>query len=402
MGSLFGFNCRVLNISDISENRRYVDRRYHFRPFPTVFRPPFDIKQGNIDITYHPRGRVVDRWYPKTDSGGNPIPFEYRLEATSDGRAGARVALSVDIEALKPPLLDGGMEYRGMLTMFGQPHTFAFCLSPRARVTGTLEMDGRTEHIEGIGKVGLQWAPYNFGKKNHPLKRIKHEYFGGHLSNGWDFGMWRQYDTLRSNRLLPFSGIFALLEDNTMAATNDYTLEPVSYFKNRGWSKGTGPLLRTGPKGHYVSHACRLIVPEWDADLIISPVMEENTQAVFVEYYFGPTEITGTIQGKEVHGIGFKEGTKLWYEDYEMVQMMRSTLKGLSDEAFVGSRASVQRKLTNDLEEVLSAVLVGDKSRAKELLRGDLALISESIKEKTIGGPATSLSDLCRDFIDRL
>ena len=34
MGKLFGFSCRVLNVADIAEKKRYVDRRYHFRPFP--------------------------------------------------------------------------------------------------------------------------------------------------------------------------------------------------------------------------------------------------------------------------------------------------------------------------------------------------------------------------------
>jgi len=402
MGKLFGFNCRVLNITDISEKRRYIDRRYHFRPFPGLFRPPFDIKEGNLDITYHPRGGGIERWYAKRDSSGNPLPFEYHLEASSNGKSGARINLSVDLEALKPPLLDGAMDYRGMLTMFAQPYTFAFCLSPRVKVRGTLGLAGRTEHIEGIAKVGLQWAPNHFGKKNHPLKRIKHECFSGHLSNGWDFGLWRQYDTLRYNRLMPFSGIFALFEDNTMATTNDYTLEPISYCKNRGWPRGAGPLFRTGPKDHYVTHAARLTIPEWDADLVISPRLEDNTQAVFVEYYFGPTEITGRIHGKEVYGVGFSEGTKLWYQEHELIQMMQNTLKNLPDQVFVGARATVQRKLINDLEEALTAAQVGDKSRAKELLRGDLALISENIKEGMIEAPAVSLSDLCRDLIGRL
>ena len=68
---------------------------------------------------------------------------------------------------------------------------------------------------------------------------------------------------------MPFSGIFALFEDNTMATTNDYTLEPISYCKNRGWPRGAGPLFRTAPKNHYVTHAARLTIPEWDADTCI-------------------------------------------------------------------------------------------------------------------------------------
>ena len=155
MGKLFGFSCRVLNVADIAEKKRYVDRRYHFRPLPSLYKPPFAITEGNLDITYHPRGGSVDRWYPKKDPAGNLLPFEYHLEASSNAKSGAQTKLSVDLEALKPPLLDGGMDYRGTLTMFGQPNTFAFCLSPRVKVRGTLEIAGKTEHIEGVGKVGL-------------------------------------------------------------------------------------------------------------------------------------------------------------------------------------------------------------------------------------------------------
>jgi hypothetical protein len=82
--------------------------------------------------------------------------------------------------------------------------------------------------------------------------------------------------------------------------------------------------------------------------------------------------------------------------------MMRNTLKNLPDQAFIGTRATIQRKLNNDLEEALTAVQVGDKSRAKELLRADLAFISQNIKVEMTGAPAASLSDLCKDFQGRL
>jgi hypothetical protein len=269
-------------------------------------------------------------------------------------------------------------------------------------VRGTLEIAGKTEHIEGVGKVGLQWAPKQFGSKNKPIKRIKHQYLGGNLSNGWDFGLWRQYDTLRYNRLLPFSGIFALFEDNTMATTNNYTFEPISYYQNRTWPKEAGPIFRTAPKNSYIPYAVRLIVPEWDADLVITPVLEDNTQAVFVEYFFGPVEIAGKARGKEVYGVGFLEGTKLYYQEHEFIEMMRNTIKNLPDQAFSDTRVAIQRKLNNDLEEILTAVQVGDKSRAKGLLKADLEFISKNIKVEMTAAPAASLSDLCQDFISRL
>jgi DNA-binding GntR family transcriptional regulator len=82
--------------------------------------------------------------------------------------------------------------------------------------------------------------------------------------------------------------------------------------------------------------------------------------------------------------------------------MMQNTLKNLPDQAFAGNRAAIQRKLNNDLEEVLTAVQVGDKSRAKELLKADLEFISKNIKAEMTAAPAASLSDLCKDFMGRL
>jgi len=100
--------------------------------------------------------------------------------------------------------------------------------------------------------------------------------------------------------------------------------------------------------------------------------------------------------------LGFLEGTKLFYQEHEFTEMMRNTLKNLSDQAFMGTRPEIQRKLNNDLEEILTAVQVGDKSRAKELLNADLAFISQNIKVEMTPAPAASLSDLCKDFISRL
>ena len=167
-------------------------------------------------------------------------------------------------------------------------------------------------------------------------------------------------------------------------------------------AKRSGAPVPHGSEESLCYPCCQADYSEWDADLVITPRLEDNTQAVFVEYYFGPTEITGRVRGKEVYGVGFSEGTKLWYQEHELIQMMQNTLKNLPDQAFVGTRATVQRKLINDLEDALTAAQVNNKSRAKEVLRGDLALISENIKEEMIEAPAASLSDLCRDLIGRL
>ena len=210
---------------------------------------------------------------------------------------------------------------------------------------------------------------------------------------------WRQYDTFRCNRLLPFSGITALLEDNTMTSTNNYTFEPISYFRNPGTAK---PLLRTGPKTHYYTHAARLTIPELDADLVISPLGENNTLSLFVEYLIASTEITGRIRGKEVYGVGLTEHTKIWHEKQEYVTMLRNTLANLPDKCFLGERRAAEKKLLNDLEEVIAASEVGDRRRAKQMLANYMQLISRSINESVIPKPVANLTCLCKDFMARL
>lgn len=94
MGRILGFHERVLHITDVSEKKRYMATRYHFRPFPSLFKPPFSVREGYLDITYQPRGGRIERWRAKKDSSGNLIPFEYQLEAFGQGKSGEQMALS--------------------------------------------------------------------------------------------------------------------------------------------------------------------------------------------------------------------------------------------------------------------------------------------------------------------
>ncbi len=398
LGRILGFHWRYFQVTDLSRKKRYVERRYHFRPFPDIFKPPLDIKEGNLDLTYKPRGGGVDRWHTKRDPDGNLIPFEYHIDATGKDKTGEQVGLSLDVEALKPPMILGARDYCGKITMIGQPDTFSLSF-PRFKVRGILNLPEKSENVEGIAWAGLQWAPNHFGKKGKPLKRIKHEVFLAQLSNGWDFSFSRQYDTFRCNRLMPFSGISGVLDDNTMVTTNNYTLESMSFFRNPRTAK---PLLRTAPETHYYTHAARLIIPEWEADLVMTPLLEDNTISLFVEYIIGSTEITGTVKGKEVCGVGLTEHTKIWHEDHEFVTMIRNTLKYLPDQSFRGDREPVQRKLINDVEEVLIAADVRDSDRAKELLGAVVKFITENIREDVIEEPTASLFGLCQDFRERL
>jgi hypothetical protein len=398
MGKILGFHWYLLHVTDVTNGRSHVSRAYHFRPLPDLFQPPFEIKQGSLDITYRPRGGRVNIWRSKKDASGNLIPFEYRFESSGVDSSGEQVGLMLDLEAVKPPMVLGAMDYKGKVTMIGQPDTFSLAF-PRFKLRGTIELSGVTEKVEGIGWVGLQWAPKHFGSKNHPLKRIKHQIYFVHLSNGWDFSFWRQYDTFRCNRLLPFSGITALLDDITMTSTNNYTFEPISYFRNPGTAR---PLIRTAPKTHYYTLAARMNIPEWDAELVISQLGENNTLGLFVEYLIASTEITGRIRGKEVYGVGLTEHTKIWHEKQEYVTMLRNTLANLPDKAFPGERRATEKRLVNDLEEVIAAAEVKDRRRAKQMLSDYTHLISRSINESVIPKPVANLTSLCQDFMERL
>jgi predicted secreted hydrolase len=107
-------------------------------------------REGNLDLTYHPGDGITDRFYTKKNSSENLIPFEYRLEAACLGKSGERLNLSVDLEALKPPMVLGAMDYKGKITMIGQPDTFSLSFT-RFKISGTLDLSGTVEHVEGIG-----------------------------------------------------------------------------------------------------------------------------------------------------------------------------------------------------------------------------------------------------------
>ncbi len=82
--------------------------------------------------------------------------------------------------------------------------------------------------------------------------------------------------------------------------------------------------------------------------------------------------------------------------------MLRNTLANLPDKAFLRERPAIEKKLLNDLEEVIAAAEVGDKTRAKQMMVNYTQLISRSINEAVIPKPAADLTCLCRDFLARL
>jgi len=75
-----------------------------------------------------------------------------------------------------------------------------------------------------------------------------------------------------------------------------------------------------------------------------------------IEYWSGPTRLEGTMQGKTVHGLGFHERTLPFTRDFELIEVLRASLRHLPPEAFPpnGPTPSAAADLAWEIDAFLS------------------------------------------------
>ncbi len=125
------------------------------------------------------------------------------------------------------------------------------------------------------------------------------------------------------------------------------------------------PLTR-GPK--YFTDRYRLRVPAWDLEVESEPLVAAPAHALPIEYCSGPTRVWGRMNGQPVTGFGFHERTFALARDFELVDVLRSTLRHLPEGAFpAGSPGPLG--LANRVWEVDAFLSHGGRRAAREHLR---------------------------------
>ena len=112
-------------------------------------------------------------------------------------------------------------------------------------------------------------------------------------------------------------------------------------------------------------------------DLIGEPLVAAPAHALPIEYMEGPYRYHGTIWGNPVAGFAFNERSLALYRDWELVDVLRTTVANLTPSA---------PELQSMVEQVVPLVAAGRRDTAVELLASSARIENDML--------ATLLDDL--------
>ena len=288
-----------------------------------------EIARGHLEVRYQGEAGESSLAARRSEAG-ELLPFSYELHVVGRDTAGSDMRLDLDIETRKPPMPVGGDEYRGVKTCMGQFGTHSYFQSD-VRFSGSLEWGETREDVDGdCGWIDRQWAPrylgVHTGMRN---RRYRHEWRQIHLDNGIEMSVWTHLDRRRANRRIPFSGATAAGPNSEVEATTEVEIEHLSFVRDPEHVRPMYPL--PGPK--YFADRYRLRIPSWELELVSEPLVAAPAHKLPIEYWSGPTRLTGTLGGAAVTGFGFHERSHVFSRDFELVDVLRQTLRNLPAEA---------------------------------------------------------------------
>lgn len=283
----------------------------------------------NVAFTAQP-GRST--WSTRRTIDGALEPFCYHVTLHGRDAGGQAMHVDLDLDTLKPPMPVGGSEYGGVKTCIGQYGTHSYFQSD-VRFRGTLVWGDVREEVDGdCGWIDRQWTPRYLGVHNdRRARRYRHEWRQLHLDNGWELSVWQQFDRARGNRLIPFSGATAATPDGRVLATTELTIDRLSFVRDPGSVKAQYQLTNGA---RYFTDRYALRIPAWDLDVVSAPLVATPAHALPIEYWSGPTRVVGRMSGQPVHGFGFHERTMAFARDFELVDVLRQSIRQQPESAF--------------------------------------------------------------------
>lgn len=306
----------------------------------------------------------TSRWEAQRESDGALRPFAWTLELHGIDHHGDRMALTLDINAARPPAPLGGRELGGEMMFLGAERTYSYFQSGLT-MRGRLEWASRFEDVEGdIGWIDRQWAVDDFTvHQDWRSTRYRNEWRVMQFDNGWDMSCFHQYNRHQRNAIVPWTGISAQgpAPEFDLRATHRVELTTPEFIRSPGIVRS--PMMITdGPR--YFPHRYRLRVPEWEMDVQAEPLVDAPAHRLPIEYWTGPVRISGRIFGQPVTGLGFDERSCPRVRGFEVAEALRLTAEHLPD-VDDGTR----RMLAYRAWEVEAIALRGDPSAAAAHLR---------------------------------
>ncbi len=240
--------------------------------YPTLAQDHLHI-MANTGLT----GSGHEEWNTR-DSSGVMIPFEYTLNASMPNGS-----LNLTYKSKKRPLMVGGT---GFLYEGITGYTYYYS-ETELEVTGTVTMNGVTEHVHGISWIDRQWGQFN------PNNGEQYTWMSLQLSNGQDMNLWNIFNTASQ---IPDTSTYQFCTqhntDTSDAVINDFTLERLKFT--------------------YTADAQRCYDQKWrltygNTDLILSATHSNNEVTLPFRFFEGSMLIEGTVDGAPVTGVGYVE-----------------------------------------------------------------------------------------------
>ena len=192
-----------------------------------------------------------------------------------------------------------------------------------------------------------------------------------------EMSVWMNIDRQRGNRLIPFCGATAATPDGRVVATTEFTVERHSWVRDPNLVR---PRSRITRGAQYLGDRYRLLIPAWELDVLSEPLVPAPAHVLPIEYWSGPTRVHGTVGGRPVRGLGFNERTLVFARDFELVEVLRGTLRHLPPEAFPADSPG-PLALADQAWEVDAFLSHGGRAAAREHLRARVRPHVEQLAE---------------------
>jgi predicted secreted hydrolase len=233
-------------------------------------------------------------------AGARAVPFAVWLEDWSVRASGnasfpvmisaadSGIAIRLELDADRAPVAQGD---RGLSRKGAEPGNASHYYSmTRMPTRGRIQLRGRSYDVAGDSWMDREWSTSGLG-----AGRVGWDWFALQLSDGRELMYYQIRDTL--GRADPFSAGSVSARDGVHPlAQKDVLLDVV-----RSWQS---------PRGNVRYPAeWRIRVPSQALDLRVRPVLADQELNLWVRYWEGAVDVTGTSRGRTVNGRGYVELT---------------------------------------------------------------------------------------------
>ncbi|MGB8403989.1 MAG: secreted hydrolase [Mycobacterium sp.] len=347
--------------------------------------PKLTSAAGHLDMTYDSgAGRV--EWIAQRDAAGQLIPYTYDVVLVGTDQNGIAMELRLNVEPTRAPVPVGADVYNGRIPHGGQAETFSY-FQTGMTMSGNLKWGDVDAEVAGsAGHIDRQWFPLPPGAAaaDGDYRTSSHEWWTIHLDNGVDFIGWQQFDRRKHNALHPFSGATVTYAQPgpDPQCVEDIEVKTTSYVR---WPESVRQLARAPFAARYLVDLHTITSESLELEISASPLVALPAHALPIEYMEGPALFEGTMGGKPVSGIGIWECSLALYRDWELVDVLATTVSTRPDADSLTPLVGTLSQLIGEgqQQEAIDYVQT-DVRPAVGRLSGDTAEIDQILDDLTV------------------